>query len=99
MGLPLTSASTDQQCEQAFEDNCAYWQGSGSVSMAQAYAQACNFLIRRYKQSVTGGGASMTQRVDYIQSELQAVKEWLQANDPNQGGPSMVELDLRDARL
>ncbi len=95
----LSSSSTLAECEAAYDDNCSYGDGAGSVSQARAFAQACRILLRRYNSSVGAGGATMSRDVNRIQSALDDAVGWLNANDTATSAGGVVAMDLRDARL
>jgi hypothetical protein len=96
--VALTSASTDAQVEAAYDDNADYDSGSGSVTKARDYQQACRFLLRRYPTTVGAGGTSLGRDTKVLQDELKRVDEWLNLNDSARNTSQVTVADLREAR-
>ena len=98
MALTLTSASTDAEVEAVYDDNNSYSDGSGNVAMAQQFKQAAKMLLRRYPNQAAQDGTSIGRNTAGIKAELDAVEDWLQANDVNQNGGNVIITDTRLAR-
>ncbi len=96
--MTLSSASTDTQVEAAYDDNSNYSDGSGDITKARNFAQACRILLRRYASSVGTDATSMSRNTSLIQSELDRALTWLQAHDTAENGGGTVVADFRNAR-
>ena len=78
--MPLTSASSITDIENAFLDNSQY-EAKQSVTMCQAYLQACRALLLRRPMEIRRGakGTNFSTSFDMgmIRQELEAARQWL----------------------
>lgn len=73
----VTSASTDDEVWDAYDDNASYEEDS-SRAKALAFITSCRVLLRRRPAS-TGRG-NLTVSFESIASEMEAAREWLAAH-------------------
>lgn len=93
----VTSASTDEQVWDAYDDNASY-QEDESVTKAQAFITACRLLLRRRPNQISQNGQSVAFEAGAIQKGLDDAREWLALNNTSANGGSVRHLDFRCLR-
>lgn len=92
----LSSASTDQQVWNAFDDNASF-EEDASPTKAAAFVTACLILLRRRPQSMGGDGHTVAFEPGAIRGELDRARRWLATH--RAGAASGVRyLDCADLR-
>lgn len=93
----LTSASTDQQVWDAFDNNADY-DIDASATKAQYFVQACRILMRRRPVRISADGTSADFDGSAIQKMLDSAREWLALNNTSANGGSVRHLSFRYLR-
>lgn len=93
----LSSASTDQQVWDAYDDNAAY-DVDESVSKCQYFIEACRILLRRRPNQISVDGTSTSFEAGAIQKALDEAREWLALNNTSANGGSVRHLSFRYLR-
>jgi len=99
--MALSSASTDQDVWDAYDDNAAYDSQDDvdtGVTMAQAFIGACRILLRRRPVSVSVDGTSTAFDGSAIQKAIEAAVGWLALNNTSANGGSVRHLSFRYLR-
>lgn len=81
----LSSASTDQQVWDSFDDNASFEEDS-SATKAAAFVTACRILLRRRPQSTSVDGTTVSFDPGAISAELMRAQKWLASNRSNGAG-------------
>lgn len=78
----LTSASTDQQVRDEFDNTASYHESSGStaVSLAKRHITACRIWLARHPQSSGTGPHSFSLNSAQVQESLQDAKDYAASN-------------------
>ena len=99
--LALTSSSTNAQVWAEYEDNSDY-DITGDVAKVKLFIVACRFILRRMAEEFTKGGATVKERYEKIQKQLDEALAWWRSNDTSavSAGTSetVVYSDFRDFR-
>lgn len=88
----LSSASTDQDVWDSYDDNRSYYEDA-STAKALAFVTACGILVRRRPENVSVGGES----VNFASIEAQglAAEKWLAGNRTGRNGKVFDYSNLR----
>lgn len=93
----LSSASTDQQVWNAYDDNASYAEDA-SVSKAKSFITACRILLRRRPTAMTVDGNVVAFSASSIEKELEDAQHWLAQNNTSANGGSIRYLDFSNLR-
>jgi hypothetical protein len=93
----LSSASTDQEVWDAYDDNASYAEDA-SVSKAKSFVTACRILLRRRPTNMTVDGSTVAFSATSIERELEDAQHWLAQNNTSVNGGSVRYLDFRGLR-
>jgi hypothetical protein len=93
----LSSASTDQQVWDSYDDNASYEEDS-SVTKAQAFITACRLLLRRRPTRISADGTSADFEAGAIQQALEDARGWLATNNTSSNGGSVRHKSFRNLR-
>lgn len=74
----LSAASTFAEIEAALLDSLGY-EEDGSAARAAACLTACKCWLVRSAASLGHGAASVTLNAGFVEKELEAARQWLQA--------------------
>lgn len=85
--MALSSSSTIDDAVAQYRDSCG-WQGSGSVSTARDFAEACRWLTQASPTGVSAKGISVSG--GDLTAQLERVDAWLEANAPTRRGVTRV---------
>ena len=91
----LSSASTDQQIWDSYDDSASYEEDS-STSKCQSFITACIILLRRRPQRISTNGFAVDFEATVVQEELKRAREWRSMNSAS--GESVRYLDFSDLR-
>lgn len=76
----LSSASTLEQIQAAYDDTASY-EEDGSESKCRAFITAARMLLNRYPlEAAHAGGPSLRLPVESIRAELNEARSWLSAH-------------------
>lgn len=75
----LSSASTDEEVWQAYDDAASFEEDS-SPAKAAAFITACRILLRRRPQMTNVDGTQVAFEPGVISRELDRARNWLSAN-------------------
>lgn len=94
MAVP-TSASTDAELWEAYDDGASY-DITESVALAQQFIVACRLILRRRPKSVSGDGTSAT--FEDVSRQLTEAQRWLAGRNTTGALAGPRHLDFRDLR-
>jgi hypothetical protein len=98
--MSVDSSSTLPEVQAAYDDNASYAEDK-SVAKAKLFVTACRILLRRTPEESGTRESHFKMSTSLIQKELEAARDWLQANDASStgnGGPAVVRSDFRSFR-
>lgn len=81
----LSSASTDQQVWDSYDDNASYAEDN-STAKAAAFITACRILLRRRPATLTVDGETIAFEAGAIRQELREARRWQSLNSSTSGG-------------
>lgn len=93
----LSSASTDQQIWDAYDDNASYAEDA-SASKARTFITACRILLRRRPTSISVDGQVVAFSAASIEKELENARQWLATNNTSANGGSIRYIDFGNIR-
>lgn len=90
----LSSASTDQEVWDAYDDNASFEEDQ-SASKAAAFVTACRILLRRRPVSISVDGLTTNFDAASVKSDMDRAQKYLAAN---RSGGKVKYLDLSMGR-
>jgi hypothetical protein len=99
--MTLSSANSISDIENAYLDNANY-EAQGSVTMCQAFLQACRMLLLRrpaeVRRGAKGSTFATTFNMEMIRAELLAARQWLAFAPAAQADGGVVFPSFLEAR-
>jgi len=99
--MTLTSSNTIADIENAYLDNSNY-EAAASVTMCQAFLQACRMLLLRRPSEVRRGAKGSTFSTSFdmniIRQEMLAAKQWMSFSPAAQVDGGVVFPSFQEAR-